>query len=103
MFIGANHSGLNVNLLELSPNYAGTLRGLVNTFYHIAAFLAPIISGFITQKYQSLWAWTTVFLLASGFFFLSGIIFILFGSSETQNWNNIDDDGQEEKDCKEKI
>ena len=102
MFVGANHSGLNVNLLELSPNYAGTLRGLVNTFYHISAFLAPIISGFIMQKYQSLLAWTTVFLIASGFFFCSGIVFILFGSSETQHWNNIDDNDDHEKDCIEK-
>lgn len=37
-------------MLELAPNHAGTLRGLVNMFYHTAAFLAPVVAGYLTDQ-----------------------------------------------------
>ena len=45
---------VQVNLLELCPSDAGLLRGLVNTFYHLAAFLAPAAAGSLTSENVSL-------------------------------------------------
>jgi len=35
--------------MELSPNYAGTLRGISNTFGNTPGFIAPYFVGIMTQ------------------------------------------------------
>ena len=37
-----------MNQMELSPNYAGTLRGFTSTFGNVTGFVAPLIAGAIT-------------------------------------------------------
>ncbi len=60
MLQGTALSGYNVNQLELSPNYAGTLRGGSSTLANICGFATPALVGTITQgevgtrKYGSL-------------------------------------------------
>ena len=36
-----------MNEMELSPNYAASLRGLTNTFGNISGFIAPLVAGVI--------------------------------------------------------
>jgi len=36
--------------MELSPNYAGTLRGFTNTFGNMTGFVAPLFAGSITNQ-----------------------------------------------------
>ena len=38
-----------MNQMELSPNYAGTLRGFTNTLSNLTGFIAPLIAGAITN------------------------------------------------------
>ena len=40
---GAMAAGYNVNALELSPNYAGSIRAMASTIANIQGFLAPTI------------------------------------------------------------
>jgi len=42
---------LKVNPLELSSNYAATLRALTNILYQISAILASLVSGHVIQNY----------------------------------------------------
>jgi hypothetical protein len=39
-----------MNQMELTPNYAGTLRGFTNTFGNIQGFVAPLIAGVISNN-----------------------------------------------------
>jgi len=39
-----------MNQMELTPNYAGTLRGFTSTFGNIPGFVAPLIAGAITTN-----------------------------------------------------
>lgn len=39
-----------MNQMELTPNYAGTLRGFTNTFGNIQGFVAPLIAGAISNN-----------------------------------------------------
>ena len=48
---GTGYSGYMVNQLELSPNYAGTLKGTSSTFANICGFVSPDIK--IKAKFQS--------------------------------------------------
>ena len=37
---------MNPNILDLAPNYAGTLFGITNTFANFAGFVAPQMAGY---------------------------------------------------------
>ena len=49
-FMGAHYSGMKVNTLDLSPNYAGALIGLVNGIGAITGIVAPYLIGVITTN-----------------------------------------------------
>ena len=49
MLSGATLSGYNVNQLELSPNYAGTLRGASSTVANMCGFATPAVVGALTN------------------------------------------------------
>ena len=38
-----------VNMLDIAPQYAGVVMGIVNTIGTSAGFLSPMLVGFITQ------------------------------------------------------
>lgn len=43
----ASYCGYNVNHMDLSPNFAGTLMGFTNAAANICSLLAPIVAGWI--------------------------------------------------------
>ena len=49
MLSGASLSGYNLNQIELSPNYAGTLRGASSTVANICGFATPAVVGIVTN------------------------------------------------------
>lgn len=49
-FNGAIYSGYQVNHVDLSPNYAGTLMGITNMFANISGFVTPYVTGAITEN-----------------------------------------------------
>ena len=46
-----------MNQMELSPNYSGTLRGFSNTFGNITGFVAPLVAGAIITNNVRLKYW----------------------------------------------
>lgn len=46
---GATYSGFQFNHIDLSPNYAGTLMGLTNTFGNVCGFVSPYVAGAILE------------------------------------------------------
>ena len=46
-FDGFRGSGLGVNLIDISPNYAGATMGVVNTASNVMGFVAPYIVGLL--------------------------------------------------------
>ncbi|XP_015524838.1 putative inorganic phosphate cotransporter isoform X1 [Neodiprion lecontei] len=79
--------GYQVNHMDLSPNFAGTLMGMTNGTANIFAILAPLITGFIVTNPHEVAQWRTVFFISSGFYFLGNLFFMLFGSGDIQWWN----------------
>jgi predicted MFS family arabinose efflux permease len=49
MMSGTSLSGYNVNQLEMTPNYAGTLRGVTSTVANICGFATPALVGSLTE------------------------------------------------------
>ena len=93
---------LQLNHMDLSPNYSGTLMGITNTMSSVTGFITPITSGnvsnsktFIFQsQYSSFFfsqqtfaAWRTVFLITSCVTGVTGLQFVLLAVGEVQPWN----------------
>ncbi|XP_014485439.1 PREDICTED: putative inorganic phosphate cotransporter [Dinoponera quadriceps] len=84
----ASYCGHNVNHMDLSPNFAGTLMGFTNAAANICSIFAPIVAGWIAPDPEDIMQWRNVFFLSAGLYFVGNLIFILFGSSKIQPWND---------------
>lgn len=47
--LGASYSGILINHLDLAPNFAGTLYGLVAGLACISSWLAPLVVATLTE------------------------------------------------------
>ena len=50
---GGFTSGYSVNAIEIAPNFAGTVYGVLNTFGSLPGFFAPLVVGAITSEQVS--------------------------------------------------
>ncbi|XP_012234521.2 putative inorganic phosphate cotransporter [Linepithema humile] len=80
--------GHNVNHMDLSPNFAGILMGLTNTIASACSLLAPLVTSMIVQDATNILQWRTVFFLSAGIYIAGNLIFVLFGTSKVQKWND---------------
>ena len=46
-FDGFRGSGSGVNIIDISPNYAGAVMGMVNTAGNVMGFVAPYVVGLL--------------------------------------------------------
>ncbi|XP_034103688.1 putative inorganic phosphate cotransporter [Drosophila albomicans] len=84
----ATYLGFQVNHIDLSPNYAGTLMGLTNGAANVMSALAPLAVGQIVKTPANVDEWRTVFFLAAAFYFVGNLLFVVFGRTETQWWDS---------------
>ncbi|XP_050443632.1 putative inorganic phosphate cotransporter isoform X2 [Adelges cooleyi] len=83
------YSGFLANHLDLAPNFAGTLMGITNSLANVTSIMGPLLVGFMVDKDNpTKEQWGLVFLLSGGVFFVGNLFYIIFGSAETQQWNN---------------
>ncbi|CAH1403702.1 unnamed protein product [Nezara viridula] len=82
-------SGYNINHLDLSPNFAGVLMGIANGLENITTILAPLTVGWVVEDTKSVEQWRIVFIISAFVSITGNLIFLIFGSTETQPWNTI--------------
>ncbi|XP_050549192.1 vesicular glutamate transporter 3-like isoform X3 [Daktulosphaira vitifoliae] len=85
--VGAASSGQFAGIVDLAPNYAGILQGLVGIVSMGITSISPIIVGLLTYQ-RTIEQWQQVFMLSAAFCWITGLIYVLFGKSEMQSWNN---------------
>lgn len=100
-------TGFLTNHIELAPNFAGTLMGITNSLANVTSILGPLLVGFVvtdsvrntitinkyayTYKYlfqTNKEQWGIIFLCSAAIFFLGNLFYIIFGTAETQPWND---------------
>ncbi|VEN35350.1 unnamed protein product [Callosobruchus maculatus] len=93
-FNAGQYSGFNLNHIDISPTYAGTLISLTNTCGTAFSICAPLsvdavkaITGYQEDEEE---LWQFIFYIAAGLYVCSGVIFDLFASGEVQPWDNSD-------------
>ncbi|KAJ2948833.1 hypothetical protein O0L34_g5760 [Tuta absoluta] len=95
-----NFAGYMLVHIDMAPNFAGTLMGITNCFANIVSLIAPLAAGAMLNDETDPHEWRKVFFTAAGIYFVTNTIFVVFGTSETQQWNEPEDDstGDNEKD-----
>lgn len=82
------HFGWQVNHIDLSPHFSGTLVGLANTAANTMSIIAPLVVGYIVTDPTSSQQWRIIFFIAGGYNFIANALFLAFGSAEMQPWHN---------------
>lgn len=85
---GAVSTGPLSAIVDLSPNYAGIVLGIVNMVCVLPGFLSPMLVSVFTFENQSIQQWRYVFLITATMLIVSGILYVLFADSTRQPWNN---------------
>ncbi|XP_004712539.1 sodium-dependent phosphate transport protein 4 isoform X2 [Echinops telfairi] len=80
-----SQSGIHINALDIAPRHSSFLMGASRGFAHIAAILAPTVSGFLLNQDPE-FAWRNVFLLLFAINTLCLIFYLLFGKADVQDW-----------------
>ncbi|XP_063719851.1 sialin-like isoform X1 [Symsagittifera roscoffensis] len=88
-FAGFTASAYNCNHLDLSPQHAGTLFGITNTFATMSGFLAPALASWLTSANpRDRVLWQQYFYITAAVDALGGTFYFLFASGELQNWSS---------------
>lgn len=97
---GAVSSGALASVVDIAPNYAGVIQGIIGTVSMTSGFISPIIVGYLTLNQQNLSQWCKVFHLTGAICICTGSIYIFFGTSNIQKWNTYNDPVLNEKELK---
>ncbi|GLH15005.1 Sialin [Gryllus bimaculatus] len=84
---GASSSGSLANIVDLSPNFAGTILGLIKVLTFIPGVLSPMIVSLLQSHVEKDMVWTYVFSMLTCVYTLCCTVFLIFGSGEVQSWN----------------
>ncbi|XP_011646553.1 putative inorganic phosphate cotransporter [Pogonomyrmex barbatus] len=80
--------GFQINHIDLSPNFAGTMMSITNCAATITSIIAPLICGVIVSDESSVYQWNIVFYVSAIIYFLGNLVFVIFGKGEMQWWND---------------
>lgn len=79
------YGGYISNAIDLTPEYAGTVFGLVNSLGNLTGILAPIITDRITEDGTRA-EWNVVFYLSAGLALFGAMFYSFLGSSDRRHY-----------------
>lgn len=77
--------GYVFSIFELAPKFAGTLTAIMNTFGFSVGLLSPPLVSYLTSNGRRE-DWLIFFNISAGICALGGVFYVLFGTSELQDW-----------------
>ncbi|XP_075165775.1 putative inorganic phosphate cotransporter [Haematobia irritans] len=83
-----NMIGSGLNTIDLSPNHAGVLMSLTHASACLWPIVAPISVGAIVTDRSNRLQWQIVFAIIASVVFFGNLIYITFGSTELQEWDD---------------
>ncbi|XP_063624650.1 putative inorganic phosphate cotransporter [Cydia splendana] len=82
-------SGFFVNVIDLAPNFAGTIISISNFTTQVFGSMAPVVAGFVlNEDVTSQHLWAKLFFIVSGVYLVTYLIYVSIGSAEVQKWND---------------
>ncbi|KAJ2946185.1 hypothetical protein O0L34_g5119 [Tuta absoluta] len=86
--MGAYYSGMKINALDITPNYAGTTTSLVNGIAAISAIFTPYLIGLLTPD-STLKQWRIAFWVCLAVLVITNIFYLIFAQGEQQWWDDV--------------
>lgn len=81
-----------MNVVDVAPNFSGTVNGIVNGFGAGTGFVVPLITAaFTSENPSNPLGWRYVFLLATVIYAIAFCFYCFAGSAEPQRFNYIHD------------
>ncbi|XP_055921198.1 putative inorganic phosphate cotransporter [Eupeodes corollae] len=80
--------GSALNTIDLSPNHAGVIMGIVNSAANCVPIITPLLVGVIVVDSHARTEWQVVFIISAVVFFFGNLFYIVFGSTDLQPWND---------------
>ncbi|CAH2096596.1 unnamed protein product [Euphydryas editha] len=83
--------GYFMNYLDLSPNYGGFMLSISNCIGNVGSVITPIFTSIILRNDPAdISRWRILFLITAGLSILANTAFLLFASTERQEWDDPD-------------
>ncbi|ALC42292.1 CG12490, partial [Drosophila busckii] len=79
--------GSSLNSIDLSPNHASILMGIINTAANAVPIATPLVAGVIVTEKSDRTQWQIVFIISSVIFFVGNCIYLAFGTAVSQPWD----------------
>ncbi|VVD04779.1 unnamed protein product [Leptidea sinapis] len=81
--------GFQVNHIDISSNYSGTMMSISNFASNLVGSLAPLAAGFILTDATDANLWKQVFFLSATIVFVTNLIYVVMGTAKPAKWNDI--------------
>lgn len=89
------------NVHDLAPNYAAIIFSIINFAGTTCGITTPMTIAYFIQDSNTMNEWNQIFVIAAVVFIVPALVFICFGSTDVQYWNDSDADTDKDK-AKEK-
>ncbi|KAM8711926.1 hypothetical protein ACLKA7_012437 [Drosophila subpalustris] len=88
--ISGSGVGSVINTIDLSPNHSGTIMSITNASATVLSILTSLVAGVIVTDTSSRAQWQIVFGLTAAITFLGNLVYIIWGSTDVQPWDDVD-------------
>ncbi|GBP29673.1 Putative inorganic phosphate cotransporter [Eumeta japonica] len=86
--MGAYYSGMKINALDITPNYAGTTTAMVNGIAAISGIISPYLIGLLTPQ-STLKQWRIAFWVCLAILVITNIIYLIWAKGEQLWWDDV--------------
>lgn len=86
--IGSYSSGFFQSPMDIAPNFAGSLTGLMNAIGSITPIVSTPIAGTVLQNDSTTNGWRVIFWIAALMYTLCSLPYIICFKAQIQPWNN---------------
>ncbi|KAG8180929.1 hypothetical protein JTE90_013935 [Oedothorax gibbosus] len=83
---GCMFSGFHVILVDMCPDFAGTVFGLTNGVASLSGIVGPMMVGYFTEDGYTIANWNKAFYVTAFIYFTTTTFFAVFASAELQPW-----------------
>ncbi|PVD36708.1 hypothetical protein C0Q70_03694 [Pomacea canaliculata] len=84
-FMGLGRAGFAVNHIDLAPQHAGVIFGIISTFGTISGMVGPLIVGALTPT-GTAEEWRHVFYVFAAVSVVGAMVYGVFAEGELQSW-----------------
>ncbi|XP_014367589.2 putative inorganic phosphate cotransporter [Papilio machaon] len=86
--MGAYYSGMKINALDITPNYAGTTTALVNGIAAVSGIISPYLIGLLTPN-STLKQWRVAFWVCLVVLVVTNIVYLIFAEGDQLWWDDV--------------